>query len=135
MAARLTDGARTLVSSNEPADIGAPQRSSTGVALDLHANRIYVTDPADESRSLLAVNLATGDRTLVSSSTVPSGPPWFFPNAVAIDEPNNRFLVADLQGQAVYAVAFGTGAPHRAVRQCVAERRFVRYAADVGDRS
>jgi sugar lactone lactonase YvrE len=110
VAVRLTDGARTLVSPNEPADIGARQRYSTGVALDLNANRIYVTDPADESRSLLAVDLATGDRTLVSSSTEPFGPSWFFPNAVAIDEPNNRFLVADLTAPAVYAVAFDTGA-------------------------
>jgi sugar lactone lactonase YvrE len=106
----LPTGNGTVVSPNEPVDIGEPLRWATGVALDLNANRIYVTDPADESRSLLAVNLATGDRTLVSASTVPSGPPWFFPNAVAIDEPNNRFLVADLQAPAVYAVEFGTGA-------------------------
>jgi sugar lactone lactonase YvrE len=104
----LTTGMRTVVSPNEPDDIGARLLYSTGVALDLGANRLYVTDPL--SRSLVAVNLATGYRTPVSSSTVPFGPAWNFPNAVAIDAAYDRFLVADLQGPSVYAVAFDTGA-------------------------
>jgi hypothetical protein len=104
----IPTGVRTVVSPNEPADIGSRLLYSTGIALDLGANRIYVTDPL--SRSLVAVNLETGDRTTVSSSTVPFGPAWNFPNAVAIDAPNGRFLVADLQGPSVFAVRFGTGA-------------------------
>jgi DNA-binding beta-propeller fold protein YncE len=109
-AVALADGARTVVSPNEPADIGYQQLSSMAVALDLGANRIYVTDA--NARSLTAVNLATGDRTRVSSDTVPFGPIWNFPNGVAIDARNNRLLVVDggSINPAVYAVDPGTGA-------------------------
>jgi hypothetical protein len=96
-----------VVSPNEPADIGARQRYSTGVAVDLSANRLYVVDPL--SSAVNGVNLSTGDRTLLSSTTTPPGPAWSYPNAVTIDKPNNRLFVVDLYGPAVYQVGLGTG--------------------------
>jgi len=104
----LPTGNYGMASANESVDLGARQRYSTGVALDLSANRLYVTDP--QSRALNSVNLSTGDRTVVASWSMPGGPQWQFPNAVAIDAPNNRFLVVDLTGKAVYAVSFGGSA-------------------------
>ena len=116
-------GDRTLVSPNEPTDIGVPQRYSTGVALDLAANRIFVTDPLSQSLNRREPRDGRQDARVVEYDAVRPG--VVVPNAVTIDAPNNRFLVVDIRRQAVYAVEFGTGA-RTVLSGSVANRRPVR---------
>ncbi|HVS18456.1 MAG TPA: hypothetical protein VMT18_07645, partial [Planctomycetota bacterium] len=72
----LRDGDRSLVSSATGIGVGPPLRQGTGLMLDTStdARRAIVCDRGREA--LLAIDLAPGDRALVSGEGVGAGPPF-----------------------------------------------------------
>ena len=66
-----------------------------------------MTDPA--AGALVAVDLATGDRSVLSGAGAGAGPAFGGPVAVALDEPGGRALVLDPELGAVIAVDLATG--------------------------
>lgn len=119
VAVDLLTGARTIVSSDDrptrpapipPATTGVPVNpfnSPFGIVLD--GSRALVTDAG--LRAVLAVDLATGGRTVLSSGTVPDAvSKWGNPLGIALDSANNRALVADNRLGALVAVRLADGA-------------------------
>ena len=120
VAVNLASGARTIVSNDDrptdrlppvpPATTGLPINpfnNPVGIVLD--GSRALVTDAG--LRAVLAVDLATGARTVLSSGTVPDAvSTWGNPLAIALDTANNRALVADNRLGAVVAVSLANGA-------------------------
>ncbi|MGI9331990.1 MAG: hypothetical protein ACR2RL_02430, partial [Gammaproteobacteria bacterium] len=91
---------------------GPPLVPVQGLALDSANNRVLIAGGS----ALQAVDLATGDRTIVSDAGTGSGPLFAEPAAVVLDIGNNRALVADKAGDpmppsqgALFAVDLGTG--------------------------
>ncbi len=79
------------------------------LALDDINSRLLVVDAA--GRRIVAVDLATGVRTVLSSETIPSAENSFeYPEMIAIDVANNRALVTDNGIGAIVAVDLSTGA-------------------------
>jgi hypothetical protein len=64
-----------------------------GIALDAPNGRLLVTD--DGADSVIAVDLTTGDRTLVSGPNLGSGPSFGTIYGIAVDTAANRAFVAD----------------------------------------
>jgi len=80
-----------------------------GIVLDEDNGRALVVD--SQRRAVLAVDLATGTRTVLSDPTTPSAAtPFTDPVAIALDTAGNRALVADAGLGAVIAVDLATGA-------------------------
>lgn len=59
--------------------------------------------------SLVSRDLDTLEATLVSDGSIGSGPPFNFPNALALDEEGERGFVVDSSGRRVLTVALGSG--------------------------
>jgi hypothetical protein len=120
VAVDLLSGARTIVSNDDrptdrlppvpPATTGLPINpfnNPVGIVLD--GSRALVTDAG--LRAVLAVDLATGARTVLSSGTVPDAvSKWGNPLGIALDTANNRALVADNRLGAVVAASLADGA-------------------------
>ncbi|NOZ55008.1 MAG: hypothetical protein GXP08_18030 [Gammaproteobacteria bacterium] len=70
---------------------GVLLESPQGIALDSNNNRALVTDT--KSGALLAVDLDTGFRTVLSDAATGSGPVFSRPIDIALDSNNNRVLV------------------------------------------
>jgi len=112
LAVDLTTGERTVISdSSTPNNINAfniPQ----GMALDSTNNRLLVVDWWPGQEALLAVNLDTGARTIISDNNTPNNIIDFSaPISLALDPNrlNNRVLVLDSRLHAVLAVDLTTG--------------------------
>ena len=74
------------------------------IVLDAANNRALFADP--ELVAVIAVDLSTGVRTVLSSNLIPdSSNPFISPLALALDSANGRVLVADINLAAVIAVA------------------------------
>ncbi len=120
VAVDLLSGARTIVSNDDrptdrtvpvpPATTGLPInpfKNPVGIVLD--GSRALVTDPG--LRAVVAVDLLTGARTVVSNSTVPDAVNrWGNPFGIALDTANDRALVADNRLGALVAVSLQGGA-------------------------
>jgi hypothetical protein len=93
----LTTGARTTLSSGN--GTGATSLTiGNGIAYDAANGRVFVTayqTPAN-THAIIAVNLANGSRTVVStgSGTVGAGPTFTHPGAIVYDATSSRLLVA-----------------------------------------
>ncbi len=113
IAVDLTTRVRTIISA-ENVGSGQPFSQPESLAFDAINNRVLVIDKA-AGGVLFSVNPATGDRTVLSSSTVGGGDVSFsFPSAVALDTDRNRVLVLNNQFEnasqwTVYAVDLETG--------------------------
>jgi hypothetical protein len=81
------------------------------VRLELSADglTLYV---AEFSSGIYAVNTGTGNRTLISSNTVPNTSAALFSEVMdlSLDAANNRLLVLDRGSDAVFAVSLASGA-------------------------
>jgi len=99
----LSDGAAL-----PPQGTGPVLQIARGLAFDAARERLLVTD--EDRDQLLAVNRVTGDRSVVSGSSVGSGPPIKFaiPNALALD-PVRRHLFYG-ERAALWAVDLTTAA-------------------------
>jgi hypothetical protein len=96
-----TAGQRTILSSGT---VGASEPVGDMV-LDLARNRVLVFEIGEAM--LWAVDLATGERTLVSGADAGAGPALFEPRSMVMDTDGDRVLVS--QADAVLAVDPTTG--------------------------
>jgi DNA-binding beta-propeller fold protein YncE len=91
--------------------------ANSGVEVDQANNRVLVIDSAQ--RALLAFDLSTGQRTVISSNRgidafdnqqgVGSGPGFVNPNNLKFDVANHRVLLTELLERQVYTVDINTG--------------------------
>lgn len=115
----LVHGANTLVVESEDVhgnlDAGAAtvtvERSSVllgrvrGIAMDTAGDRFFVSDPGSDR--VVAVDAASGERSVLTDATTGTGPALSSPFAMTWDAAGDRLLVAD-NGR-ILAVAPGTG--------------------------
>ncbi|HEY6125696.1 MAG TPA: hypothetical protein VIV63_13675, partial [Steroidobacteraceae bacterium] len=108
-------GARTLITGGWPiVGSGYTIQTARGIAFDAVNSRIYVVDGS--RNGLFAVNPATADRALISSSQPPafgSGVDLVNPRGIVLDLANNRAIVTDTlrnQQARLVAIDLSTGA-------------------------
>ena len=104
----LTSGARTVVADANTGS-GPPIGFANDMALDVTNGRVLLADPWMEQPGLVAVDLATGNRTMLSNAVTGTGPEIFHPQSVVVDAAGNRALLHDLGGGALLAVDLATG--------------------------
>lgn len=82
------------------------------VTLDESNNRVLVAD-ADNLRAslnrLIAIDLTSGNRTIVSDADTGGGPDFAFPGSITLDRENNRALVVDYETTALIGVDLTNG--------------------------
>jgi sugar lactone lactonase YvrE len=109
---RTADGSLLTVGNNpsDPAPISAPG----ALAIDAPANRLFVLETGRVPLfppAIVAVDLTTGVRAVVTSSTHPNTNALLTtPNAMALDAAGARLLVTERDAHSVVAVDFATGA-------------------------
>ncbi len=106
----LVSGARSTLSQGTSS--GTTSLSlGFGLAYDAAGNRAFVTVRGSSSNSVIAVNLTTGARTVVSSLTVGTGTAFGNPLGIAYDAGSARLLVADASSTTpgIYQVDIATG--------------------------
>lgn len=81
--------------------------SPEGIALDSANNRVLVIDLS--LRSLFAVDLATGNRSVVSDSDTGTGTDFDGPKSIALAGTDNRALVVDADLRALFVVDLSSG--------------------------
>lgn len=108
LAVDLTTGARTVVS-DAATGSGPTLRMTSALALDAAAGRAFVAGGIGETAALVAVDLDTGDRTLISGPERGSGPALGNPKDVALDPAGNRALITDWVLGGLVAVDLATG--------------------------
>jgi len=107
LALDLADGSRSVFSSNTTHN-GDPFDRPGAIAIDGASGRALVTDSAVST--LFGVDLATGDRAVLSNpATPPSANTIDLPAGVAVDAENNRAFVVDEGLEAVIAVDLASG--------------------------
>jgi hypothetical protein len=79
------------------------------VAVDVAGNRALVSGFSDDGGALFEVDLATGNRTLISDDFTGAGPLLTAPASVAVDSSNNRALVMDWDRDILVAIDLGSG--------------------------
>jgi hypothetical protein len=113
----LATGVRTVVTSGT-IGAGTPLAGATGIALDTvtapGSPRLLVSEGGTGTGTfdhLIAVDIATGDRTLLSSfgENVGTGPLIHVPGSLRIDAAHHQVMVLDTQGQQIVAVDLSTG--------------------------
>jgi sugar lactone lactonase YvrE len=109
MSVDLVSGDRTLVS-GAGTGAGTDFGFIVDVALDLSRNRALVgAQVGDRVGALFSVDLATGDRTVISDATTGAGPALTVPDSVVYDELNDRALVMDWNAGILFAIDLATG--------------------------
>lgn len=112
----LSTGARTVLSDATTPDASNAFISPDGIVVDQVIdpvsnqanNRALVVDSGLDA--IVAVDLNTGARTILSGATIPNAMnPFSAPTGIAIDAANNRALVTDRALAAVIAVDLTTG--------------------------
>ncbi|MCH9663972.1 MAG: cadherin domain-containing protein [Gammaproteobacteria bacterium] len=106
--AAATLGNRTVLSGTS--QTGSELSAPFGVAVDATGNRAFVADTA--ARGIIAVDLSTGNRTLISSAVEPAtgaGPALTSPRDLVWDSANSRLLVIGTNPDELVAVDVATG--------------------------
>lgn len=101
-------GDRTVLSSSHPATpvgSGASLLNITGLALEPSGTLLALTNPF----GLIRINPATGDRTVLSSSTVGIGSVWSTGDTVAVSSTGGIYVVGKASFAGVYEVDSITG--------------------------
>jgi DNA-binding beta-propeller fold protein YncE len=106
--ADLATGDRTVVSSFS-VGAGPNFTSVMDVDLDVANNRAFVSGSSANGGALFTVNLATGDRTLVSDDVTGTGPSMTVPASVAFDSATGRALVMDWNADILFAIDLTSG--------------------------
>ena len=111
VAVDLATGNRTLVTHPTLVGAGPPLGYPSGLALDNTSRFVYVADPGFGGglRSLVRVDVATGNRVLVSGPSVGDGPALGDPWDVALEESRRRAYVVDRVLDAVVRIDLATG--------------------------
>jgi len=105
----LTSGVRTVLSERGLIDnhVGQMMKSHS-MTIDSVHNRLLVAD--DDLQAVIAIDLTSGLRTVLSSNTFPSEVNAFIsPADIVLDGANNRALVADSGLSAIIAVDLTSG--------------------------
>lgn len=91
-----------------PANGGPALANPTDLVVDSSRQRLYVVDWPS---SVYSLNLTNGQRTLLSSNTVPNTANGFFiePMDAALDSTNGRLLIIDRGSDALFSVDVNTG--------------------------
>ena len=105
----LTTGDRNTISGlgGLPVGSGPSLENPLAVGLAAAGDIAYVAD--SQRRAILAVDMASGDRSYCSSNTDHSGPDFILPTTLLMDDQYNRILVGDPARRAVFAVDPATG--------------------------
>ncbi len=113
IAVDLATSVRTILSDGGVPNGNEPFASPIDLVADVVSNRAFVLDQGESggaSARVIAVDMTTGARTLISSDTLPNaGNALRIPIAIDIDDGRGRLLVADADLAAVIAVDIGTG--------------------------
>jgi DNA-binding beta-propeller fold protein YncE len=111
LAVDMDNGSRTVLSGVDsggtPHGQGPDLGAIAAIAFDAQDNRVLVADP--ELPALLAVDLATGDRGILSGQNAGSGPPLLFPVGVTLGANAGEAFVADAGRGAIVHVDLATG--------------------------
>ena len=92
----LSTGSRSILSSETMPDANTPFRNPRSIALDHVNGRALVTEGGLGASAVYAVDLATGERSVLSGSSTPDGTNWLVEaNAIAIDSLGRRALIID----------------------------------------
>ncbi len=103
-------GTTTVVSSEgRGIGTGPGPTSSFGFACDAANGRLFVNDSLSGTASLIAVDLASGNRTIVSDATRGAGPALVRPRAKAVTPNGATALVWDLGTESLVAVDIASG--------------------------
>lgn len=94
LAVDLATGDRTTIAS-DTIGAGPPFAPIRDMVLDVAAQRVLVNEGAYPDHDLMAIDLATGDRTVIASDAIGSGPVIVHAEGLALDTANNRALVVD----------------------------------------
>jgi DNA-binding beta-propeller fold protein YncE len=108
LAIDLTTGARTVIA-DATTGSGLALSAVTGVALDAPGNRALVTMGNDINAALVAVNLTTGARTVLSGLSTGIGEELTYPEDLVLDAARERVVIADGSYGRLIAVDLGTG--------------------------
>lgn len=100
----VNTGNRAIVSDADTG-VGTNFGFPTGIVVDSQANRLLVAN--DSFNAVVAVDRATGDRTIFSDNT--DGPNMVTPEGMALDRDNNRLLLVDRFADTVFAMDLDTG--------------------------
>lgn len=98
----LTSGDRTLISAD-----GNGFDFVTAMMHDTDNNRLLAID--DEYQAVVAVDIESGVRTVISSEEVGSGDEFSNPIAFAYDKDNNRLLLSDNSAPSIMAIDLTNG--------------------------
>jgi hypothetical protein len=105
----FSTGDRTILSDGVTG-MGPNFSSPRGIALDSANNRALVVDSIPPLlAAVVAVDISTGDRSILSDIVTGLGPNFSSPLGIALDSANNRALVVDSSLAAVVAVDISTG--------------------------
>ncbi len=114
VAVDLATGARSILSDDTTPDANNALLSPKGIVVDSANNRALITntDYNTDLSSVIAVDLNTGVRTILSDDTTPDSNNPFsgYIERITLDSANNRALVTDSDLDAVIAVDLTTGA-------------------------
>ena len=112
VAVDLSTGDRTILSSTSTG-AGAAFSSLRGITIDAANNRALVSEAANGFEGVIAVDLATGDRTELSGQnegmTIDSGADFDSTRGVVIDAVNNRLVAVDDAITSLVAIEPTTG--------------------------
>jgi hypothetical protein len=112
MDVNLVNGDRTILSADRSPDecldcgSGPAFLQPDGIVME-STNRAIVTDAL--VGAVFAVNLTTGDRTIVSGSSTGNGPLFVRPVGIILDNADNRALVADYDANLLLSVDMTSG--------------------------
>lgn len=111
-AVNLATGARTLLSTAAPANSPLRLDGAIGIALDAASQRVFVAVPL--TSSIVAIDLANGNRTIVSGGGVGTGPAMSGPLGLVYDDVTSpaspRLLVGTSTGTpGIMAIDVATG--------------------------
>ena len=106
----LTSSYRTIVSGPHRGT-GPALEDPRGIAVDPANLRVWVTDGSQGLRSVIEIDLTTGNRSVLSGGGVGTGTTLSSPMGIVRDAANNRLLFVEQSGskQAVVAVDVVTG--------------------------
>lgn len=110
VAVDLLTGVSTSISGPNTPD-SVPWSDLRGLALDATRNRALVlSNDSSTGDAIISVDLSNGQRTVFSNNSIPNGQNALeFPQYIAMDEINNRALVADAAHRAIIAVDLTSG--------------------------
>jgi hypothetical protein len=106
----LASGDRTVLSNGSGIGVGPNMSFSNDMKLDAAGNRALVLNRGSStSINLMAVDLTSGDRTIISGAGVGSGQEFLVPWHIEHDVANDRVFIFDLAVTGVLVVDLSTG--------------------------